>query len=198
VNGRDLLILAFEFLANTPQDYIEFGDKPTLLTKKPVWRARTMCSTLITKLESYFGRAPVDRVELYGKSMPRAEDYHRAILASSGFLKVQDIRDIRPGDLIAIRFRTRVRGFSGHCALVAGPPEQWTPGRWWVSVIDSTDAPHGVSDPREIGNYRGLGKAGMMLLCDENFTVSGYQWSPGAEPRLIADQERMIAIGRFV
>lgn len=196
MNGLDLLASALEFVENTPRAAISFGGSPTVLSKDP-WVARTMCSTLITALERLHGRAPVDRVELYGKSWPRAEDYHAAILANSGVAKVERIEYVRPGDLIAIRFRERQGDFSGHCALVAGIPEEQGKGRYRVAVVDSTNSPHGARDPRALGEYRGLGKAEMILLTQGD-VIAGYQWSPTSEPRWIADGERMVAVGRFV
>lgn len=197
MNGGELLSLALEYIANTPTSSIEFGRNPTALDRKP-WRVRAECSTLITALQRELGRTAAERVQLFGKSWPRARDYHAAILAESGFKKVQRVEEVRPGDLLAIKFSSDQDGFSGHAALIASVPEQWIPGVWRVEVVDSTNNPHGALDPRATGNYRGLGKAGMMLLVDKSGVIEGYKWSPTAEPRLIQDGERLVAIGRWV
>lgn len=197
MNGVDLLGLAFDYIGNVKAADHSFGDQPTELSRAP-WRTRTMCSTLITALEREAGRKSEVRVQLYGKAWPRAKDYHAAILTQSGFAKIQTIDDVRPGDLIAIRFRTPLDSFSGHCALVSGTPQEMFKGQWKVSVVDSTNSPHGALDPRATANYRGLGAAHMLLLVDENRTITGYRWSSTSEARLIADGERMVAVGRWI
>lgn len=192
-----LLLHLQEYADRVPPERNEFASDPSFLTREP-WAARTLCSTAITLSLLQLGAKPRDLKACMGTSRPYARDYHRAILEGKGFARRVRIGDVAPGDLLAIRFSELIGGFTGHCAVIAQRPLELLHGVWVCPVVDSTGSPHGSTDPRALGNRKGLGRGEMVLRTDADGEITGYQWSRGAEIHLNGQGQRHVAVGGFL
>lgn len=171
--------------------------------------SRTDCSGFIDELFAHtYGFMP-DYMQqwLGGKYRPTAAGYYAAIIDQRGFIRIRKVRDVLPGDIIAVSYPYD-KNNSGHVMLVAAAPEKIAPaesmiegtGQWKVVVIDSSRSPHGKNDTRRTGdgrNHGGLGKGAVRIFTDAGGEVAGYTWSLGPKSEYHAVKERPLAIGRF-
>jgi hypothetical protein len=170
---------------------------------------RTVCSTFVTLLlqESYH----LDQITIRawtGSGSPTASAWHDAITQQNGFEKIDNFRNIRVGDFIAINYPND-RNASGHIVIVADLPRsriatspvvQGTQ-QFELSVIDSSSFPHGPEDTRMLPNsvrVGGLGRGTMRFYLDAENRLVGHTWSifRNSEYRNISSYP--IAIGRLL
>ncbi|NBS89561.1 hypothetical protein EBS67_06105 [bacterium] len=83
---------------------------------------------------------------------PLAKHYHDAIIHHRGFKEITKIDEVRPGDIIAIKYPPG-SGNTGHVMLVAAVPLKRNPTepliknsiQYEIEIIDSTSSGHGAS-----------------------------------------------------
>lgn len=183
---------------------------------------RSKCASLVSQLlvvaygQKYAG--------WLGCASPIAATYHDAIVSAHGFARINAITDVRPGDVIAIRYldagctNLTCGGFqscsnSGHVAIVAALPQERVatapviPGtrQYAVEIIDSTSDVHGATDSRYAADLlgaddRGVGRATMRLYVDITATghpIVGYTWSTWAGSNYHDHSKRDLVIGRL-
>src|SRR5262249_50702701 len=120
------------------------------------YRCHTDCSGLLNVLLKHaYGYKDGDLKRWFGKKRPQARDYHDAILRLHGVTRIRELKNARPGDVLAIRYPPGA-GNTGHTMLVASPPRLRKASKplvdgtqqWEVEVIDSSRSGHGPADTR--------------------------------------------------
>jgi hypothetical protein len=176
-----------------------------------VLASHTDCSGFIDHLLMHDdGLTRDDFKHWLGTKRPTADRYHDAIAEGRGFTALPAVRELRPGDLIAIKYLTR-HDNTGHIMLVVQAPQRMTPEppyvdgttQWSVTVVDSSESGHGTSDTRhkrgEGGrDHDGLGRGVFRLYADATGGVAGFAWSTTKASRFVAPQDEHVVLGRFV
>ncbi|MEK6793248.1 MAG: hypothetical protein AABZ39_00615 [Spirochaetota bacterium] len=172
------------------------------------------CSSLLNELwtRSYL-KSDAGLLAVFGKKWPKARDWYRTIDRMKYFLKITNILDIAEGDIIAIYYP---RGMvqtgdtnTGHVMLVNTAPKTMKPRtptvpdaeQYALSVIDSTESPHGKDDTRAKrkdvrSNDSGIGIGTIRLFARSN-AIIGYAWSM-TSTNWHASNDRPIVIGRYL
>jgi hypothetical protein len=172
--------------------------------------SHTDCSGFIDHLLMHDdGYAADDFKRWFGSRRPTAERYHDAIVEGRGFTRLGSVGDLRPGDLIAIKYLTR-HDNTGHIMLVDGVPERMNPAppfvdgtvQWSVPVIDSSESGHGTTDTRHKRgaggkDHDGLGRGVFRLYTNGVGQVSGFSWSTMKVSRFVAPEDEHLVLGRF-
>jgi hypothetical protein len=204
----------------------EYGD-PAQIT----WKTKngldhstntSKCASLLTRMmATAYGEQFIGWL---GCKSPNAATYHDAIEEEDGFVRVESIHDVMPGDIIAIRYfdagcvNVTCGSFtgcqtSGHVAIVAARPA----GRvatspvvagttqFAVEVIDSSRDIHGVGDTRHEADLlgaddEGVGRGTMRLYIDTTdpaHPILGYTWSTWSGSVFHTSETRDLVIGRL-
>ena len=137
-----------------------------------------------------------------GRGRPVASDYHDIIAAAptdrarDGWLRLQSVDALRPGDVIAWRRPPTVASRNtGHVAFVVEAPRRLDRDgrRWLVRIADATSIPHG-DDTRPRQHTSGFGYGNLTLhLDDPRGEVIAYGWY-GLATRV--DFRTHLALGR--
>lgn len=142
-----------------------------------------------------------------GSGHPTAARYHDAIAGERGFLRIAHLADVRPGDIVAVKYPAGSSN-TGHLMLIAAPPRRMKSGQplmdgteqWEVSVIDSSHTGHGATDSRHLpnGKFRdGLGRGILRIYTTPSGAVAGHAWSTSAKSEYIDQGTRHLEIGRL-
>ena len=169
---------------------------------------RTVCGTFVTLLfQRAYGLTSSDFTAWMNTASPDAAAYHDAIAAENGFERITHVSDILPGDLIAIKYPAG-NSSSGHVAVVTARPvrhEMVAPiikATWQfeISLIDSTNTPHGSSDSRVKADGSidpGAGVGSMRLYTDPQGEIVGHAWSPEVGGGFHDQTSRHLVVGRL-
>jgi cell wall-associated NlpC family hydrolase len=169
--------------------------------------SRTDCSGLINDvLQQSYGFGPDHFRQWLGKARPLASSYHDAIERQSGFRRIEAVEQIRPGDLIAIRYPDGSPN-SGHIMIAAqavAPHPRSSPAvdgtrQWTVKVIDSSQSGHGKSDSRYQGSrqfHSGVGRGTLRLYSGAGGRIAGYTWSVYPNSEYYPLEQRHLVVGR--
>lgn len=204
VAAAERLVAALD-LANT--DY-EHG-RGTIVWDGTV-ASHTDCSGFIDHLLMHVdGYTADDFRRWFGKARPTADRYHDAIAEGHGFVALRSIAELRPGDLIAIKYLAR-HDNTGHVMLVVESPRRQAPTsplvdgttQWAVAVIDSSESGHGDRDTRhhrggDGRDHDGLGRGVFRLYGDSRGEVAGFAWSTLKVSRFVAPEDEHVLLGRF-
>jgi hypothetical protein len=178
--------------------------------------ARTDCSSFITLLLKHtyaWSRTNVEAI--FHSSRPKAANYHDAIVAERGFKRIVDVSDLRPGDILAVKYtdhHVSANGVqdSGHVMLVSAPPvaiDSTKPlvagtSQYCVTIIDSAMSGHGPADtrakPDNSGFTGGIGRGVIRLYADRSGSIVGYTWSNTPESVYYAGPPRDLVAGRLI
>lgn len=142
-----------------------------------------------------------------GSNRPLAKHYHDAICHHRGFKEITKIDEVRPGDIIAIKYPPG-SGNTGHVMLIASLPLKRSPTepliknsiQYAIEIIDSTSSGHGASDSRRLdsGKYReGLGKGVYRIFTDDKGVFIGHTWSVFPTSKYYEMTVRNLVIGRI-
>jgi hypothetical protein len=173
--------------------------------------SHTDCSGFIDHLLMHAdGLTPDDFKRWFGRRRPTAERYHDAIVEGRGFTQLGSVAELRPGDLIAIKYLTR-HDNTGHIMLVIEAPRRMNPTppyvdntqQWSVPVIDSSETGHGPTDTRhkrgEGGrDHDGLGRGVFRLYAGTQGQVAGFSWSTAKVSHFIAPEDEHLVLGRLI
>ncbi|MEN9361043.1 MAG: hypothetical protein RL095_2578 [Verrucomicrobiota bacterium] len=138
-----------------------------------------------------------------GGKRPLAADFAAVIRDKRGFLPVERIGEIRPGDLLAASYEEGAE-VTGHVMIADGPAllrrddtPPLLPGsrQWLIPVIDSSSAPHGPGDSRQEGRD-GLGRGLLRLYADAEGRITAWSWSSLKASKLYLPAERPLVVGR--
>lgn len=166
------------------------------------------CSGLINALllhSKFFSEEQLNKN--MGSNRPLAKHYHDAIIHQRGFKEITKIDEVRPGDIIAIKYPPG-SGNSGHVMLIASLPLKRNPTeplvknsiQYEIEIIDSSSSGHGASDSRRLdsGKYReGLGKGVYRIFTDEKGLFVGHTWSVYPTSKYYEMTIRNLVIGRI-
>lgn len=202
------LALALWMVEHLKQEENTFGEGQAFVSSDGT-RARTRCSSFITVLlNRAYEIHPLIWASYFNRDSPFARDYHNAIL--SGVVpQVDNLEDVRPGDLVSIAYeedRNDPHGFTGHSAIVADRPwktsEMVGEGQvnWAVPVLDSSRTSHGPGDTRFTahGEVGGIGIGTMRVRATVEGVPLGYNWSlRSASEYLPNGRGQTLRIGRF-
>jgi hypothetical protein len=172
--------------------------------------SHTDCSGFIDHLLMHDdGLTQDDFRRWFGSKRPTAERYHDAIVEGRGFASLGSVAELRPGDLIAIKYLTR-HDNTGHIMLVVEPAQRMNPAppyvdgttQWSVAVVDSSESGHGTTDTRHKKgdggrDHDGLGRGVFRLYTDAHGRVTGFAWSTSKASRFVAPEDEHLVLGRF-
>jgi hypothetical protein len=190
-----------------------YASRPTVVSWAGVdgaseTRNRSVCSALVAHLlMRAYGYRAADFAPWLGGRFPRAAGFHDAIAAGRGFDRIRRVADIRPGDVLAIKYPPGTHP-TGHVLLAAARPAERratapvVPGtaQYELSVIDSSHTGHGPADTRHYakGKYHsGVGQGVFRLYAAADGTIAGYSWSVTKASEFYAPSERDLVIGRL-
>ena len=122
------------------------------------------------------------------QNRPRAFKYYEFFAAlpvgpSDGWQRLERLRNIKSGDIIAWRFKQIEPGKdTGHVLIVAGEPEWLTDGNVAVPLYDSAATPH-FEDSRDVSgeSHSGVGSGTLLFEVDDNESPVAVQFSPSAK-----------------
>jgi hypothetical protein len=177
-------------LKNT--DY-EHGQGVVTWGAEPV--VRTDCSGFVDHLLMHtYGYTGDDFKKWFKAARPTAKRYHDTIMAGVGFTHLKHIKNLQPGDFLAIKYFDG-KPDTGHIMLVVEAPKKTKPGQgaaagidaWAVTVIDCATSGHGPTDTRHAKgadgkDHKGLGQGVFRVYTGADGQVVGYSWStlPGS------------------
>lgn len=202
------LTLARELLQDAKET--DYQHRPTIVRWKSAdapATCRADCSGLINELlKAAYNLTSRELQNWLGRQRPLAIHYQRTIAAGKDFDIITSVREIRPGDIIAIAYPPDADN-SGHVMLADTIAEERDPTppivekttQWTLRVLDSTKLGHGPGDSRidSTGTmHPGLGTGTLRLYINPDLTIAGYTSSPDAKAKFHAATERPIAIGR--
>jgi hypothetical protein len=211
--GPDLLEWARRLVAGVTPETNVYASRPTIVTWTGVsgaseTRNRSVCSALVAHLMMQaYGYRAADFASWLGGRFPRAAGFHDAIAAGRGFDPVLRIAEIRPGDVLAIKYPPGSHP-TGHVLLAASRPverratEPVVPGtvQYELSVIDSSHTGHGPTDSRHYAKgkfHSGVGEGLFRLYAGPDGTLTGYSWSVTKASEVYTPGERHLVIGRL-
>jgi hypothetical protein len=177
--------------------------------------ARTVCSSFVTLLLMHsYALSEADFEKWFTHADPVAADYHEAVARHDGFQQIRHARDIRPGDVLAVKYTDGHRSRNGvedtgHVMIVAGELEpvagatEAAPGArlYQLWVIDSSASGHGAHDTRHRGKGEftgGIGKGILRLAVDRTSDeVVAYAWSDAHNSEFFTSPSRDLVVGRL-
>jgi hypothetical protein len=172
------------------------------------WENHADCSGFYTHLlEQSYGWDAATFKRWMGTTRPVARTIHDTIVAERGFVRIRSVHDLRPGDVIAMKYQPTEKD-TGHVMLVASEAkpheasEPIVPGtlQWEITIIDSSKSGHGPTDTRRKADktfYQGVGKGVARLYTDEKGELVGYSWSVLPKSTYQGPDKHLIAAGRL-
>lgn len=188
-----------------------YGHGPVQVEWEPVCISHTDCSGFVDALLMHsYGYSRENFKRWFGSSRPTAHRYHDAIAQGTGFVSVSHVRNIRPGDLLAVKYPAG-KSNTGHVMLAAGLPRQIAARepvvsgteQWELEVIDSSKSGHGRTDTRHTRgkdgkDHEGLGMGILRLYANHDSTIAGFSWSTLRHSRFVGPSDEHLVIGRLV
>lgn len=171
----------------------------------------TDCSGLIAALLTQtYGLSTNDFQTWLKTDRPLAKTFESNIAVENGFIRIDQINQAKPGDLLAIKYppgNTDPGDDTGHIMLITGLPQSRTPTapqvkntlQWDIPVIDSAQSGHGKEDTRRNpdGTFReGLGQGIFRVYTDADGKLAGYSWSDLTVSQYYDRDTRPFIIGR--
>ncbi len=173
---------------------------------------RTDCSGLLDALlrQAYGYDDDTFRSWLHRKR-PLAKTYHDAIVDGKRFQRIEHVQDVKPGDIIAIKYTPddpeNKGGDTGHVMIVvekperrdATEPEEKDTRQWAVTIIDESKSYHGKDDTRHLTDRTkgGVGRGVFRLYTDSEGNVVGHAWSLSEKAEYHDQDDRHLVIGRL-
>lgn len=139
-----------------------------------------------------------------GTPRPYASTYYQAIEEGKFFIAVPNIKDVKVGDFIALKYPKEMDN-TGHIAVINDiPMYKSTPtapivngtNQWLVEIIDQSTGHSQYNDTR-FNNQAGLGIGYMRIYTNLIGEIIGYTWSNHPNSKFITPEERGIIIGRL-
>jgi hypothetical protein len=170
---------------------------------------RTKCASFITQvlMQSYGWTSAYFRNWMASTS-PTANVYHDTIKQQNRFAIIGNINDIRPGDIIAIKYPSGST-VTGHMMMAkttaflrkATLPIIKGTYQYELQIIDSSQTGHGSTDTRlnEDGTYNpGAGIGTLRLYTNSSDMLVGHTWSTYNSSKYYDFKTRPIIVGRLI
>lgn len=174
-----------------------------------IYECRTDCSGFINQLikQTYSISDKTFNSWMHKKKRAYAKDYYNQIKKGNGFQGFSNIKDAKPGDVIAIKF-PKLMDDTGHIMLISEEASEIEPieplilgtKQWKIKIIDESGHGHGTTDTRYLGNgkYRnGLGTGYFRIYTDSTGEIVGYCWSTETGSKYREGDVRKVIIGRI-
>lgn len=208
------LFWAEDIALNVSPDLNRYASQPSYIhwpdaNGNGTYENRTKCASFITQtlMQSYGWTSQYFRKWLSSTS-PTAEKYFNAIRQQNGFIEIDNINDIQPGDIIAIKYPAGSL-VTGHMSIANSPAVIRSPSpptvagsnQYEIQIIDSSQTGHGPNDTRLTVNgtyHSGAGIGFLRLYADSTGTIVGYTWSTFNKSIFYSQQARPIAVGRLI
>ena len=174
---------------------------------------RTDCSGLLDALlKQSYGYTEDAFKDWLGRKRPLAKTYHDAIVDGNRFKRIEHIGDVKPGDVIAIKYKAddpeNKGGDTGHVMIVMerpiahgiSKPVQEGTDQWAVAVIDESRSYHGPTDSRYLASGKdgsGAGRGVFRLYTDKEGSFVGHAWSLSKVSEYHDQDDRHLVIGRL-
>ncbi|MBS1514963.1 MAG: hypothetical protein JSS63_08015 [Bacteroidetes bacterium] len=199
---------------NVSVDMTSYTHKTPIVKWKGVdgsdtYECRTDCSGLINQLikQTYSISDKTFNKWMHKKKRAYAKDYYNQIKKGNGFQGFSNIKDAKPGDVIAIKF-PKLMDDTGHIMLISEAPIEMEASepiventkQWKVKIIDESSHGHGTTDVRYLGDgkYRnGIGTGYFRIYTDANGEITGYCWSVEKGSKYQQGDVRKVIIGRI-
>lgn len=168
---------------------------------------RTECSSFATRvMKQAYGLSDGDYIAWMGSKSPNAAKYHDTIQAGNGFAVIQNVADIQPGDILAVKYPEGLSS-SGHVmmarsqavARTASAPQAPGTIQYEIQIIDSSQSGHGANDTRRMADGTwdtGVGIGTLRLYADNLGNIAGYTWSTYGNSVYYGQAERHMVVGR--
>mgnify|MGYP002377758644 CR=1 FL=1 len=206
----NILLDARQLLGHIGPENTDYRHKDNLVSwgeNGTTWQCYADCSGFINALLVHTYKFTEDMFEKnFGHRRMYAYHYFDAIQNGKHFYRIRNIRDIRPGDIIALQYADRSEhdDNTGHVMVVDSLPEVHRPSKvfapntrqFLVPVIDCSRSAHGSTDTRYEKSYSGLGRGAFRLYTDPNGEIVGYSWSGGNPKEGFDPFENAIVVGR--
>jgi hypothetical protein len=181
-----------------------------------IWKdkveAHCDCSGLLNNLLMHsYGYTEDDLATWLGAKRPTARRYHEAIADQNNkrFTRITNIKDVRPGDIFAVKYAVRSSDNTGHVMLVDAAPKEIKEDRkevegavkqWQVRIIDSSMSAHGSTDTRyEKGaKHSGVGRGLLRVYTNAEGEIVAYTWSTESAKTIYHQKSYSLVIGRLV
>jgi hypothetical protein len=211
----DHLAAARDLVSHLDLDHTHYEHGQGTVTWTGLPSSYTDCSGFVDHLLMHtYGYGAEDFQRWFGSRRPSARRYYEAVVEQTGFIRLERVTDLRPGDFIAVKYLKRSDN-TGHIMLVDRPPERETshsgksrPGdshgeAWLVTVFDSSESGHGPTDTRhkkgpDGRDHDGVGRGVLRLFADEQGRINGFSWSALASSAFRGPEEEPVALGRLV
>jgi hypothetical protein len=168
------------------------------------------CSGFLNGLFSHcYGYDQQEFKKWFDSRRPTAARYHDTIELENGFTRIKTVENIRPGDILAVKYLQR-KDNTGHVMLVARLPQRIKAKKpivegteqWEVTVIDSSQSGHGTTDTRhgkgkEGKDHDGLGQGTLRLYADKQGQILGFSWSTQSVSKFKEPDQEHIVVGRL-
>lgn len=175
------------------------------------YQSHADCSGFVDALLMHsYGYSRDDFKRWFDSHRPSARRYHDAIVDGRGFHRIERLAEVRPGDILAVKYFHRTDN-TGHVMLVADSPRHIAPtppvvsgtDQWEVTVIDSSRSGHGPTDTRhhrgpEGKDHEGLGRGVLRIYSDHEGHLAGFSWSTAKVSKFIAPDEEQLVVGRLI
>jgi hypothetical protein len=167
------------------------------------------CASFLTGLfKQAYGWTDGDLADWLGSSSPNAATYHDAIVQENGFTRIANVGDVRAGDILAILYTRSEEGPTGHIAVVRSAPRRrmataplvLSTSQYEVSVVDSSQTPHGTGDTRlrsDGTTDTGAGFGTLRLYVNTSLSIVGHSWSTTSISLYYSMAFRHVVIGRL-
>ncbi len=183
------------------QGVVTFGAEPVV---------RTDCSGFVDHLLMHtYGYTREDFKKWLKSERPTAKRYHDAIVPGTGFTHIQHVKNLKPGDFLAVKYLDN-KTDTGHIMLVVAAPKKTKSGKgapagfegWAVTIIDSSHSGHGPSDTRHAKgadgkDHSGLGQGVFRVYAGADGQVAGYSWSTLDASPFVNPEAGHLVIGRL-
>ena len=168
---------------------------------------RTQCAPFVTRLLTLtYDLSPSYFKSWSNSASPNAAKYFDAINAGSSFTKISKIQDIKPGDILAVKYiQGDGTGATGHTMIAVMKPKAIAATAPFVSgttqyealVLDSSSTPHGSDDSRVGTSGQGAGKGFLRLYANSSGEIAGYTWSK-QDATFHGPNQRPLVVGRII
>ncbi|CAN5244723.1 hypothetical protein BH09SUM1_BH09SUM1_10320 [soil metagenome] len=205
------LTLARAAEKDIPAENTKYRHEPTTVTWKGIDGATENtcfadCSGFLNEvLKHAYNIDDAALANWLGSRRPVARLYHDAIVEEKGFNQITHIKDIKPGDIAAIKFPPGGT-VTGHVMIVNAKPTPRKPTaplladskQWNLEIIDSTSKPHIPDDSRAgAEKHTGLGHGVIRLYGDKDGRIIGYSWSTAENSPVVMPEDRHFVVGRL-
>jgi hypothetical protein len=211
----DHLAAARELVAHLDLEHTHYEHGQGTVTWAGVPSSYTDCSGFVDHLLMHaYGYGADDFHRWFGSKRPTAKRYYEAVAEQTGFIRLDRVTDLQPGDFIAVKYLKRSDN-TGHIMLVDRAPEREPAHHgkarpdeahgeaWLVTVIDSSESGHGPTDTRhkrgpDGHDHDGVGRGVLRLFADDQGHLTGFSWSALASSAFRGPDEEPVALGRLV